>query len=189
MMNVVFINGSIVGSNTKVAIEKIAEMFKEKYSEDQATLIDLANYDLPFSDGRNYFEYNGDAKEVTTQIMEADAIVIGTPIFQASIPGTLKNIFDLLPVDGLRNKTVSIVVTAGTEKHFLMVEQQLKPILTYMKAQIVPTYVFIDEQDIIGQEIVNDDVIFRMERLIEDTVMTHEVFQKVQEEKDKLYDF
>ncbi|HLS07353.1 MAG TPA: NAD(P)H-dependent oxidoreductase [Bacillota bacterium] len=188
-MNIVFLNGSIIGSNTKVAIEKAEEMFKEKYSAYQTTLIDLAHYDLPFSDGRNYFEYDGDAKEVTTKIMEADAIVIGTPIFQASIPGTLKNIFDLLPVNGLRNKIVSIIVTAGTAKHFLMVEQQLKPILTYMKAQIVPTYVFIEEQDMIGQNIINDDVIFRMERLIEDTVMYDEVFKKIQEEKNKLYDF
>jgi len=97
--------------------------------------------------------------------------------------------FDLLPVNGLRNKIVSIIVTAGTAKHFLMVEQQLKPILTYMKAQIVPTYVFIEEQDMIGQNIINDDVIFRMERLIEDTVMYDEVFKKIQEEKNKLYDF
>ena len=28
-----------------------------------------------------------------------------------------------------------------------MVEQQLKPILAYMKAHIVPTYVFIEEKD------------------------------------------
>src|SRR5690625_7501137 len=99
-MKIVILNGSIVGTNTKVAIEKVQEMFKKKYSEHKTTLIDLADYDLPFSDGRNYFEYDGDAKEVTTKIMEADAIVIGTPVFQASIPGTLKNLFDLLPEIG-----------------------------------------------------------------------------------------
>jgi len=188
-MKIVILNGSIVGTNTKVAIEKVQEMFKKKYSEHKTTLIDLADYDLPFSDGRNYFEYDGDAKEVTTKIMEADAIVIGTPVFQASIPGTLKNLFDLLPVAALRHKTVSIIVTAGSAKHFLMVEQQLKPILSYMKAQIVPTYVFIEEQDIIGKEIVNDDVVFRMERLVEDTVNVHDAFLNVQQAQDMLYDF
>lgn len=188
-MKIVLLNGSIVGTNTKVAVEQAQKMFKQKYAEHETTLIDLADYDLPFSDGRPYFEYGGDAKEVTTKIMEADAIVIGTPIFQASIPGTLKNLFDLLPVDALRHKTVSVIVTAGTAKHYLIVEQQLKPILAYMKAQIVPTYVFIEEQDIINREIVNDDIVFRLERLVEDTANVHEAFLKVQVAQDMLYDF
>lgn len=189
MMKIVILNGSIVGTNTKVALEKAQELFKQKFPKHETTLIDLADYDLPFSDGRPYFEYDGHAKDVTTKIMGADAIVIGTPVFQASIPGTLKNLFDLLPVDALRNKTVSILVTAGTAKHYLIVEQQLKPILAYMKAQIVPTYVFIEEQDIINTDIINDDIMFRMERLIEDTVNVHEAFLKVQEAQDMLYDF
>jgi len=188
-MDIVLINGSIVGTNTKVAIEHTKNTFAKNYPNHNLTIIDLADYDLPFSDGRHYFEYGGDAKEVTTKIMEADAIIIGTPVFQASIPGTLKNLFDLLPVDALRNKTVSMIVTAGTAKHFLMIEQQLKPILAYMKAQIVTTYVFIEEQDMIGEDIINDDITFRLERLTEDTVTIHEAFLKVQEAQDALYDF
>ena len=95
--------------------------------------------------------------------MEADAIIIGTPVFQASIPATLKNIFDLLPQNAFRDKVVSIVVTAGSAKHYLIVEQQLKPILAYMKAQIVQTYVFIEEKDFYRKEITDDDVLFRIE--------------------------
>jgi FMN reductase len=72
-------------------------------------------------------DYEGDTAFVTKKIMEADAIVIGTPIFQASIPATLKNIFDLLPVNAFRDKVVSVLVTAGSSKHYLVPEQQLKP--------------------------------------------------------------
>lgn len=77
-----------------------------------------------------------------------------------------KNIFDLLPVNGLQHKVAGIVVTAGSSKHYLIVENQLKPILGYMKAQIVQTYVFIEEQDFQRKELVNDDVIFRIDRLM-----------------------
>lgn len=56
--------------------------------------------------------------------------------------------------------------TAGTSKHYLMVEQQLKPILSYMKAHTVPTYVFIEEKDFHRKEITNDDVLFRIDRLV-----------------------
>ena len=121
--------------------------------------------------------------------MEADAIIIGTPIFQASIPATLKNIFDLLPVNAFRDKVVSMLVTAGSPKHYLIAEQQLKPILAYMKAQIVQTYVFIEEKDFHRKEIVNDDVLFRIERLVEDTVVLTETYTKIREEKEAEYDF
>ena len=65
-------------------------MLQEKYPQHEVTLLDLADYQLVFSDGRNYFEYEGDTKYVTETLMAADAIVIGTPTFQASIPATLK---------------------------------------------------------------------------------------------------
>lgn len=188
-MKMVALAGSIVGSKTKTAMLKTAEILKRKYPEHEVMLLDLAEYKLEFSDGRNYFDYEGDTKYVTETLMAADAIIFGTPTFQASIPATLKNIFDLLPVNAFRDKVVSIVVTAGTAKHYMMVEQQLKPILSYMKAHIVPTYVFIEEQDFLRKEIVNDDVLFRLDRLAEDTVLTVEAFGAIRKKKDEEYDF
>lgn len=188
-MKIVALAGSIVGSKTKTAMLKIVEIFKEKYAEHEIELLDLAEYTVQFSDGRPYFEYEGDTKYVAETIMNADAIVIGTPTFQASIPATLKNIFDLLPVNAFRDKVISLVVTAGTAKHYLMVEQQLKPILSYMKANIVPTYVFIEEKDFLRKEIINDDVLFRLERLAEDLVMITDAFKAIRAKKDEEYDF
>ena len=84
---------------------------------------------------------------------------------------------------------MSMIVTAGTAKHYLMVEQQLKPILAYMKAHIVPTYVFIEEKDFHRKEIVNDDVLFRIERLVEDTVLLVDAYVGIRQAKDAEYDF
>jgi len=188
-MKIVGISGSIVGSKTRTAMNYTVESITEKYPHAEVTVIDLADYDVQFSDGRNYLEYEGDTGFVTKTIMEADAIIIGTPIFQASIPATLKNIFDLLPVNAFRDKVVSLLITAGSPKHYLIAEQQLKPILAYMKAQIVQTYVFIEEKDFHRKEIVNDDVFFRIERLVEDTVVLTETYTKIRNEKEAKYDF
>ena len=185
-MKIVGISGSIVGSKTRTAMDYMVKEVTENYRDAEVTLIDLADYDVSFSDGRSYLEYEGDTGFVTKTIMEADAIIIGTPIFQASIPATLKNIFDLLPVNAFRDKVVSMLVTAGSPKHYLIVETQLKPILAYMKAQIVQTYVFIEEKDFHRKEIVNDDVLFRIDRLVEDTIVLTETYTKIREEK---YDF
>jgi FMN reductase len=188
-MKVVGISGSNVGSKTRTAMDYTAKALKEKHPQVDIEVVDLAEYDVQFSDGRNYMEYEGDTGFVTKTIMDADAIIIGTPIFQASIPATLKNIFDLLPVNAFRDKVVSILVTAGSAKHYLIVEQQLKPILSYMKAQIVQTYVFIEEADFYRKEITNEDILYRIDRLVEDTVVLTETFQKIREEKDAQYDF
>nr|WP_144921791.1 NADPH-dependent FMN reductase [Paenibacillus bovis] len=188
-MKVVGLSGSRVGSKTRTALNYVLQEFKENYPDIEMEIIDLADYEVQFSDGRNYLEYEGDTKYVTQAIMEADAIIIGTPVFQASIPATLKNIFDLLPINAFRDKVVSMLVTAGSSKHYLIVEQQLKPILSYMKAQIVQTYVFIEEKDFYRKEIINDDVLFRIQRLVEDTVVLTETFAKIREAKEAEYGF
>lgn len=188
-MKITLLAGSKVGSKTRTAMDYTLNIISEKYPDAEVTLLDLSEFEMVFSDGRNYWEYEGDTKYVTETIMAADAIIIGTPTFQASIPATLKNIFDLLPVNAFRDKVVSVLVTAGTAKHYLMVEQQLKPILAYMKAQIVQTYVFIEEKDFHRKEIINDDVLFRIERLVEDTVVLTETYTNIREAKEATYDF
>lgn len=188
-MRIVFISGSIIGSKTRIATEKAYEMMKERYPNEQVSFYDLADFQLPFSDGRNYFDYEEPISAFLSDVMEADALVLGTPTFQASIPATLKNIFDMLPVNAFRDKIVGILVTAGSPKHYMMVEQQLKPILSYMKAIIVPKYVFIEEKDFLRKEIVNDDVLFRLERLVEDVKNTTEVYNQLQKKLNEQYGF
>jgi|SRR5699024_8599570 len=189
MMKVVAIAGSIVGSKTKTAMQYATNILSEKYSDLDVTLLNLADYDIQFSDGRNYIDYKGDTKQVAETIMAADVLLIGTPIFQASIPGTLKNMFDLLPVNALEGKVVSIITTAGSEKHYLIPEQQLKPILGYMKANILQNYVFITDVDFYQKKIINDDVLFRLERLVDDTMTLAETYHQIRESKDAEYDF
>lgn len=188
-MKIVGLSGSQIGSKTRVAVAATLQAIAEKYPDVETALIDLADYKMEFSDGRNYLDYEGDTGFVTKTLMEADAIVIGTPIFQASIPAALKNIFDLLRVNAFRDKVVSMLVTAGSAKHYMVADTQLKPILAYMKAQMVQTFVFILEEDFHQKEIINHDVIFRLERLAEDTVVLTETFTKIREEKEAAYDF
>lgn len=188
-MKIVGLSGSRIGNKTRTAMDYTFKTLKENYPNADAALIDLAEYDVQFSDGRNYLEYEGDTQYVAQSLMEADAIIIGTPIFQASIPATLKNIFDLLPVNAFRDKVISMIVTAGSPKHYLIAEQQLKPILAYMKAQIVQTYVFIEEKDFYRKVIKNDDVLYRINRLVEDTVVLTKTYAKIRAEKEKEYGF
>lgn len=58
-----------------------------------------------------------------------------------------------------------------------------------MKAQVVQTSVFIEEKDFYRKEITNDDVIFRIDRLVEDAIVLTETYKKIREEKEVAYGF
>jgi Predicted flavoprotein len=182
-MKIVGLSGSIVGKKTRTAMDATFAVLKEKHPEIMATLIDLADYHVRFSDGRNYLDYEGDTRFVAQNLMEADAVIIGTPVFQASIPAPLKNIFDLLPVNAFQNKVVAMIVTAGTPKHYLMAEQQLKPVLAYMKAEIVQHYVFIEGKDFYQGKIINPEIVDRIGCLVDDTVLLTKTYAQLREEK------
>lgn len=189
-MKILVLSASNIGKRTKVATETLFKALHQHYGDEHMLkYMNLQDKDIQFSDGRNFLDYKGDTAEVTKAIMNSDVIFLGTPIFQASIPASLKNIFDLLPQNALQFKTVSMLITAGSEKHFMIPEIQLKPILAYMKANIVPNYVFLLDTEILDDEIVSDDVHFRMDTLIEDTMVLAETYQEVWQKQEESYGF
>lgn len=188
-MNILVLSGSNAGNKTRIATTLLKEKLQAQYSEDTINYINLQDVDLPFSDGRNYLDYGGDATEVLTTIIEAEVIFIGSPIFQASMPAALKNIFDLLPQNALEGKTVSMLITAGSDKHFLIPEYNYKPVLSYLKANIVPRYVFILDTNFIDGDLQGDDVHLRLDRLIDDTMALSETFKEITAKKEAQFGF
>ncbi|CAM3126393.1 FMN reductase [Lactococcus hircilactis] len=189
-MNYLILNGTIVGNKTRNLLEIYQNNIKEKLSEtDSISFIDLKDKKMVFSDGRNWQDYSGDTLSVLTEVMNADVIVFGIPTFQASFPAPLKNIFDLLPEAAFLNKTIGFIVTAGSQKHYLVMENQLKPILTFMKANIMHHYVFAYDFDFKGSELESDDIEMRLESYAKETIeaaTSYDYFLKQQEEQ---YDF
>jgi len=66
------------------------------------------------------------------QIAEADAVVIGTPVYKASFSGILKTFLDLLPQFGLAGKLVLPLATGGSQSHMLAIDYALRPVLASM---------------------------------------------------------
>lgn len=188
-MKLVALSGSNVGTRTRTLMERALQAVREYDPSVEASLIDLAEMEMAFADGRLYTEQTGDTARVTAEVMEADALIIGSPVFQASIPAALKNVFDLLPVDAFMGKVAGMVVTAGSAKHYLVGQQQLQPILTYMKAQVVQPYVFVEELDLHRGQIVNHEVEQRLERLVEDTVILTRTYTSMREAAEAAYGF
>ncbi|MFD1019266.1 NADPH-dependent FMN reductase [Thalassobacillus hwangdonensis] len=165
-MKIVLLNGTIVGNKTKVLLEETEKHIKEITDEHETSIVNLEDYELQFIDGRPADQYNDDMQKLIKEVEEADAYIIATPIFQGSIPGTLKNLFDGISPRAMRNKPVSIVANGGTLQHHLVIENQLKPILNYFRCLVTPNYVYTHTNHFSTQgELIDEDVINRLKTL------------------------
>ncbi|MFC3771400.1 NADPH-dependent FMN reductase [Paenibacillus sp. GCM10012303] len=170
-MKLLGISGTIVGSKTAIAVHQVLEAVRRDNPDIETQLLDLKQYDVQFCDGRDPAAYTGDTHKVIDIVAEADFYIIGTPIFQSSLTGVLKNLFDLVPVNALYNKVMGFVATGGTYQHYLVVENQLKPIAGYFRAFVAPSYVYLhDDHFKPDKQIADEDVLRRIDRLAEEVV-------------------
>lgn len=82
-------------------------------------------------------------------VQAADALVVVTPTINASFSGLLKSFLDVLPPDALRSVPTTIAATGGTQRHTLILDQAVRPMLGYQRAIVLPhcLYVTADEWD------------------------------------------
>jgi FAD reductase [NAD(P)H] len=170
-MKLLGISGTITGSKTEIVVKKVLEEVKNLYLDIEVEFLNLKDYDVQFCDGRDPSTYTGDTKTLIDKVSSADFYIIGTPIFQGSITGALKNVFDLVPVNALRNKVMGFVATGGTFQHYLVIENQLKPIAGYFRAYVPPGYVYVHDSHFDNvKEIIDEDVLSRIKNLAEEVV-------------------
>ncbi|EOR27147.1 NAD(P)H-dependent oxidoreductase [Cytobacillus oceanisediminis] len=170
-MKLVGISGSLIGSKTAKAVNEVLVAAKSLDPAIQVELIDLREYEMEFVNGAPLSYYNDDTIKIVNTILGADALVIGTPVYQASITGVLKNLFDHLPVDAFKSKVTGMVITGGTDKHFLVMEYQLKPILTYFKGLVTVQNVFVHNDYFDDENEITDlDAKKRMAKLAEEII-------------------
>jgi FMN reductase len=77
----------------------------------------------------------------------ADGLVVSTPVYKAGASGLFKAFFDLLDNDLLIGKPVILAATAGTARHALVADDQLRPLFAYLRALPVPTSLFAAPED------------------------------------------
>jgi len=165
-VKVLFVDGTVIGSKTGAVLDTVEEYVRETSGDFKIERMNLSEYDHQFVDGRPSEQYNEDMQEMVRKFEEADAYIIATPIFQGSIPGVLKNAFDMLHPHAMRYKPVSIVANGGTYQHHLVPEFQLKPILDYFRCLVTPNFVYTHsghfDQD---NRIIDEDVHNRLREL------------------------
>lgn len=150
------ISGSLSrGSRTSRLIQEVLDEASQQTGV-ETELLEISQAALAFCDGRSPDAYEGETKRVIKRVITADCYVVGSPMYRGSYTGSFKNVFDLLPNNALSGKVVGLVATAGSEHHFLALEHQLRPLMSFFQAYTVPGAVYAHNAHFSGSELSAD---------------------------------
>jgi FMN reductase len=80
-------------------------------------------------------------------LREADGVIASTPVYKAGPSGLFDSFFQVLDNDLLIAKPIALAATAGTARHALVVDEQMRSLFAYLRALSVPTSVFASTED------------------------------------------
>ncbi len=81
-------------------------------------------------------------QKAITVLAEADGIIAAAPVYKAGPSGLFTSFFHVLDNDLLIARPVVLAATAGTARHALVVDDQMRPLFAYLRALTVPTSLF-----------------------------------------------
>jgi FMN reductase len=80
-------------------------------------------------------------------VAAADGIIAATPVYAAGPSGLFTSFFQILETDTMIGTPVILAATAGTARHALVADDQMRGMFGYLRAMTVPTALFAAPED------------------------------------------
>src|SRR3984957_17792208 len=77
----------------------------------------------------------------------ADGLIAAAPVYKAGASGLFTSFFHVLDNDLLIGKPAVLAATAGTARHALVVDDQMRSLFAYLRTPTVPTSLFAAPED------------------------------------------
>jgi FMN reductase len=102
------------------------------------------------------------AARIIDAIEQADALMVGTPVYKGAYTGLFKHAFDLVDPRALVGKPVLLTATGGGPRHALVVEHTLRPLFGFFEALTIPTAVYASDADFVEGQLAEAGVMARV---------------------------
>lgn len=86
-------------------------------------------------------------QQASDVLRDADALVVSTPVYKAGPSGLFTSFFQVLDNDLLIGTPVVLAATAGSARHALVVDDQLRGLFAYLRTITAPTALFAAPED------------------------------------------
>jgi NAD(P)H-dependent FMN reductase len=132
-------------------------------------LLDLRDLDLPLFDADD--DEPGDANVLVDRVAEADAILLGTPMYHGSYSSVLKTALDYCGFDEFEDKTVGLLAVAGGGFPVTALDH-LRSVCRALNAWVIPHQAVVPNAHarFADGQFTDDDLRGRVETLGERTV-------------------
>jgi FMN reductase len=146
-VKIVGISGNLANpSRTVVLVEAILAKAAQN-PRVGTSLINVADIAASLGGTLNPKQAPEDLAAAYKRLYTADVLVIGTPVYKASYTGLLKHFFDLIDPKELSGKAAILAATGGSDLHGLVLEHQLRPLLSFFGVHTIPTTIYAKDSD------------------------------------------
>ncbi|GAA3702258.1 hypothetical protein GCM10022377_14870 [Zhihengliuella alba] len=149
---IVVVSGGLgVPSTSRMLGDRIAEAARSELAgrgvDARIDVIELRDYATDVATAM-VSRYNSPRVQgIIDLVTDADAMIAVSPVFTASVSGLFKSFIDLLDPQGFDAMPVVLAATGGSVRHSLVVDYAMRPIFSYLRADIMPTGVFASPED------------------------------------------
>lgn len=149
---VVAVNGGLGDpSSTRLLVDRIADAVGTRLGDGmQVDIIDLRDLAVDIARSMTTGFASGAAADAVAAVESADALIVASPVFNASYSGLFKSFFDLVDVTAMAGKPVLIGATGGSPRHAMVLDHAMRPLFSYLRAVVVPTGIYAAAEDWAG---------------------------------------
>jgi FMN reductase len=148
---VVISGGTSEPSSTRMLADRIAArvavLAGERAEQVAVSVVDLREIATEISTALVSQLVGPGLEQAIATLGRADGIVAATPVYNAGVSGLFTSFLDVLDKDLIIAKPTVLAATAGTARHALVVDEQLRALFAYLRALSVPTSVFAAPED------------------------------------------
>ena len=139
-------------SSTRLLVDRMVAAVTEGLGAGRADveIVDLRDLAADLGQAMTVGFASGRARAALDAVEGADALIVATPVFNASYSGLFKMFFDLVDIDAMSGKPVLIGATGGSPRHSMVLDHALRPLFAYLRAVVLPTGVYAASADWAG---------------------------------------
>lgn len=148
---VVVSGGTSAPSSTRLLADRTASrviaLGQERGAEVALTVIELRELANEISTALVTQFTGPKLAQAVAALRDADGIIASAPVYKAGASGLFTSFFHVLDNDLLIAKPVILAATAGTARHALVVDEQMRSLFAYLRTMTVPTSLFAASED------------------------------------------
>lgn len=152
-------------SRSRALVEQAVDLAADRFGA-IGHVFDIGELGPSLGQARQLSDLEPEALEHISALINADALVIAAPVHKGSYPGLFKHVFDLIDPGMLVGKPILLAATGGGDRHSLVIEHQLRPLMGFFEAHTLPTGVYTSDREFVGGKLVDEAARTRLSRAV-----------------------